>query len=99
MYHLIMKNDVYGMSLFLLLCPYLMGLVRCLAHVINLATQAVIKSHSKSKFYDPSKPDDHIPETSGFIRDVVGLVRAICVKVMVLNQSTEMFSAALISYS
>lgn len=59
-----------------------MILLRCLAHVINLATQAVIKAHSKSKFYDPSKPDDHIPDTSGFSRDAVGLVRAICVKVI-----------------
>ena len=57
-----------------------MILLRCLAHVINLATQAVIKAHLESQFYDPSKPDDHIPDTSGFSRDVVGLVHAICVK-------------------
>ena len=42
----------------------------------------MIKAHSKSKFYDPSKPNDHIPDTSGFSQDVVGLVRAICVKVI-----------------
>ena len=60
----------------------LMILLRCLAHVINLATQAMVKAHSKSKFYNPLKPDDHIPDTSGFLRDTVGLVCAICVKVI-----------------
>ena len=59
-----------------------MILLRCLVHVINLATQAVIKAHSKSKFYDPLKPDDHILDTSGFSWDAVGLVRAICVNVI-----------------
>ena len=65
----------------LLVYPILTALTRCLAHVINLATQAVIKSHSKSKFYDPSKPEDHIPETLAFTWDAVGLVCAICVEV------------------
>jgi len=66
----------------MLIYSLLMILLRCLAHVINLATQAVIKAHSKSKFYDPSKPNDHIPDTSGFSWDAVGLVCAICVKVI-----------------
>jgi hypothetical protein len=66
----------------MLVYSLLMIFLRCLAHVINLATQAVIKAYLKSKFYDPSKPDDHIPDTSGFSRDAVGLVRAICVKVI-----------------
>jgi hypothetical protein len=56
--------------------------LRCLAHVINLATQAVIKAYSKSKFYDPSKPNNHILDTSGFSWDAVGLVHAICIKVI-----------------
>ena len=59
-----------------------MILLRCLANVINLATQAVIKANLKSQFYDPSKPNDHIPDTSGFSRDAVGPVHAICVKVI-----------------
>jgi hypothetical protein len=59
-----------------------MILLRCLAHLINLATQAVIKAHPKSKFYDPLKPDDHMLDASGFLRDTVGLVCAICVKVI-----------------
>jgi hypothetical protein len=54
---------------------------RCLAHCINLATQAVISAHSKSPHYDPQQPDDHIPDTDALKRDAVGLIRAICVKV------------------
>jgi hypothetical protein len=49
----------------------------CLAHVINLATQALISTYSKSPHFDPNKPEAHIPTT----RDEVGLIRAIAVKV------------------
>ena len=52
---------------------------RCLAHIINLATQALILTHSKSKHYDPAEPDADLTGDNG--RDVVGLVRAISVKV------------------
>jgi hypothetical protein len=51
---------------------------RCLAHIINLATQALISTHSKSKHYDPAEPDADLTVDNG--RDVVGLVRAISVK-------------------
>ena len=55
---------------------------RCLAHIINLATQAVISTHSKSKFYNGNPEDDHLPEdVGGAERDEIGIVRAICVKV------------------
>ena len=54
---------------------------RCLAHIINLATQALISKRSQSKFYDPEAPDDHVPDVTAVNRDEVGLVRAICVKV------------------
>jgi len=53
----------------------------CLAHVINLASQALIAAYSKTKFFDPEKPDEHIPDLNMFERDIVGLVRAITVKV------------------
>ena len=49
----------------------------CLAHVINLATQALIGSYSKAPHYDPKDPEAHIPAD----RDEVGLVRSIVVKV------------------
>ena len=55
---------------------------RCLVHIINLATQAVISAHSKSKFYNRNPEDDHVPEDMGGTeRDKIGIVRAICVKV------------------
>jgi hypothetical protein len=53
----------------------------CLAHVINLATQAVLSTYSKTKFFNPEKPEEHDPDLSAVERDVVGLVRAITVKV------------------
>jgi hypothetical protein len=49
----------------------------CLAHVINLATQMLISTYSKSPHFDPKEPDAHIPTS----RDEVGMVRAIVVKV------------------
>jgi hypothetical protein len=52
-----------------------------LAHVINLATQALIKGHSKAKYYTPANPNEHIPDVDAPVRDEVGLVRAIAVKV------------------
>jgi hypothetical protein len=58
----------------------------CLAHVINLATQQLISSYSKSPHFDPHKPNAHIPTT----RDEVGLVRAIVVKVRNLLSSQMM---------
>ncbi|KIL53851.1 hypothetical protein M378DRAFT_19479 [Amanita muscaria Koide BX008] len=54
--------------------------IRCLAHIINLTTQALISKRSQSKFYDPEAPDDHIPDVTARNRDEVGMVRAICVK-------------------
>jgi hypothetical protein len=48
----------------------------CLAHVINLGTQKLIGTYSKSPHFDPKNPDAHVPTS----RDEVGLVRAIVVK-------------------
>ncbi|KAF8801389.1 hypothetical protein BYT27DRAFT_7115084, partial [Phlegmacium glaucopus] len=53
--------------------------INCLAHVINLATQALISTYSKSPHFDPKNPEAHVPTS----RDEVGLVRAIAVKVHV----------------
>jgi len=55
--------------------------VRCLAHVINLATQALIKGYSKAKYYSLSQPDEHIPDVDAYLQDEVGLVCAIAIKV------------------
>ncbi|KAJ7855308.1 hypothetical protein B0H14DRAFT_3449096 [Mycena olivaceomarginata] len=54
--------------------------LRCLAHIVNLATQAVIKTYSTSKCYNPHAPEEHIPDLNEDHRDVLGLVRAIAVK-------------------
>lgn len=66
---------------------------RCLAHVINLATQALLATHSPTKYYDPSKPTEHEPDIDGYLRDEIGLVRAIVVKVSTLCST---FSSSLI---
>jgi hypothetical protein len=57
------------------------SITSCLAHIINLATQAVIAAQSKTKHFNPADPDSHEPEVDTFIRDEVGLIRAITVKV------------------
>ncbi len=53
------------------------SLYSCLAHVINLTTQALIAMYSKSPHFNPKNPEAHIPTS----HDEVGLVRAIVIKV------------------
>ena len=65
----------------LVLCAIAKTLHRCLEHIINLATQALIKAYSKSQYYNPARPDDDLVAMSGKQRDVIGLVRATVVKV------------------
>ncbi len=60
-------------------CNY--SFFRCLAHIINLATQTLISTRSKAKYYSADAEDDHIPDLDAFERDEVGLVRAVTVKV------------------
>jgi hypothetical protein len=56
--------------------------IRCLAHIINLATQSVISACTKSKYYNGNPSDDHMPEDNkDSERDEIGIVRAICIKV------------------
>lgn len=59
--------------------------LRCLAHIINLATQALLTAHSKSKHYDPATPNAElvVERRADDTRDEVGLVRAIAIKVRV----------------
>jgi hypothetical protein len=56
---------------------------RCLAHIINIATQKLISAYSKSSHFDAHEPTAHIPDTSELMRNEIGLVRAISVKVCV----------------
>jgi hypothetical protein len=78
-------NGKSGKSSECLICiaqfPQLTMLCSCLAHVINLATQALISTYSKSPHFDPKHPEAHVPTS----RDEVGLVRAIAVKVCIMT--------------
>ena len=64
-----------------------MFICSCLAHVINLATQALIGTYSKSPHFDPKNPDVHVPTS----RDEVGLIRAIVVKERSSSKRKEMW--------
>ena len=78
----IKRRQIRYVSFTLCSCGSQFTTYRCLAHIINLATQAVISTHSKSKFYDGNPEDNHLPEdVGGAERDEIGIVCAICVKV------------------
>lgn len=64
-----------------MLKTFLIYVARCLAHIINLSTQALIATRSKAKYYNPHELEEHLPDVDAFERDEVGLVRAIVVKV------------------
>jgi hypothetical protein len=64
---------------------------RCLAHIINLATQALISTRSKAKYYNPHNVDEHTLDTDAWERDELGLVRAISVKERSSSQRKELF--------
>ena len=76
---------------------FLLGLIvplSCLTHIINLATQAFLSKYSKSKHFEPEKPDqDLLSETS--CHDEVGLLRTIAAKVNPLEHITSLFTHAL----
>ena len=73
------KWIAFGMyETFISLSPSTCNSPRFLAHIINLTTQALITTHSKSKHYNPAKPDADLIMGNGC--DVVGLVWAISVK-------------------
>ncbi|OBZ65234.1 putative AC transposase [Grifola frondosa] len=63
----------------------------CLAHVINLAMQALIATYSKTPHFDPEKPEAHLNVSSGAYRDEVRLIRAIAVKERSSSKRKEIF--------
>lgn len=69
--------------------------LRCLAHIVNLATQALLNAHSRSHAYDPKNPDADLIATvtraGGAQRDEVGVVRTICVKERSSAKRKEIF--------
>ena len=63
---------------------------RCLKHIINLTTQALLDMYLKSGHYDPAEPDVNLHVTpTGWQRDEVGLIRSIYVKVSLLYARTD----------
>jgi hypothetical protein len=58
---------------------------RCLAHVIHLATRALISTYSKAPYYTPEHPNLTTLQENGH-RDEVGLIRAIAVKASLLSR-------------
>ncbi|KAG6904879.1 hypothetical protein DXG01_006492 [Tephrocybe rancida] len=66
--------------------------IRCLAHVINLATQAVISVYSPAKHFNTAKPEEHEPDTEGEGKhDEVGIIRTVVVKVRSSAKQKEIF--------
>ncbi|KIL69108.1 hypothetical protein M378DRAFT_176096 [Amanita muscaria Koide BX008] len=65
--------------------------LRCLAHIVNLATQALLTAHSKSDHYNPVNPDAALVASRGTQRDEIGLIRAICIKERSSAQRKELF--------
>ncbi|KAF7350175.1 putative AC transposase [Mycena venus] len=65
----------------------------CMAHIINLATQALISTYSKSPHFDPKSPESHVPDTDMSIplRDEIGLVRTIAVKERSSSKRKQIF--------
>lgn len=56
--------------------------IRCLAHVINFAAQALISTYSSANHFDPSAQHDYNPDdVDGDERDEVGLIWATTVEV------------------
>ncbi|KAJ7211844.1 hypothetical protein C8J57DRAFT_1256633 [Mycena rebaudengoi] len=68
--------------------------INCLAHVINLATQKLISTYSKSAHFNTHDPNAHIPDTTCStqgLRDEIGLLRAIAVKERSSAKRKELF--------
>jgi len=65
--------------------------IRCLAHIINLATQALISTQSKTKYFNPHQIKEHLPNTSVADCDELGLICAIVVKERSSSQRKDLF--------
>lgn len=68
------------------ICPYKTWILfsfsnRCMAHVINLATQVFLLQCSSTAHFDPENPKGHELDLFSDFHDVIGLLQAIGVKV------------------
>ena len=52
----------------------------CLAYIINLATQALLRAHSQSKEYNPKYPEAELIMAHSGQHDEIGMIWSICVK-------------------
>jgi len=88
--HLVWGVAIFGANLSCFFLQDTQTVTRCLAHIINLTTQALISTRSKAKYYNPHDVDEHLPDPTGEDRDEVGLVRAIVVKVSILLRNIDL---------
>ena len=64
-------------------------LFRCLAHIVNLATQAVISTRSKSRYYNSNPEDNCLPDDiTAPMHNEISIIRAICIKVCSTSEVT-----------
>jgi len=60
-WNFLQKSNIYGKFYIVSVIQIDINLsIRCLAHVINLATQALINAHSKVKHYNPATFNEHM---------------------------------------
>ena len=78
-------------NIFILYGPALTLPIRCLAHIVNLATQAFLRAHSKSKAYDSKCPNNELIAKWGTQQDEVGTVRTIMVKEQSSAKQNQLF--------
>jgi hypothetical protein len=76
--NIISSDTYYWFSI----CDHLIISCNCLAHIINLATQALISTYSKLPHFDLQNPEAYVPVTY----NEVGLVWAIVIKVHILHK-------------
>lgn len=71
--------------------PHIYLNFRCLGHIINLATQALISTRSRSLYYSANNADLDVPDLGEVVRDELGLIRAITVKARSSSQRKTLF--------
>ncbi|KAG8216552.1 hypothetical protein J3R82DRAFT_6700, partial [Butyriboletus roseoflavus] len=52
----------------------------CLVHIVNLATQALLSAHNKSKAYNSQEPNTSLITHRGTKHDEIGVIHSVCVK-------------------
>ena len=78
-------------NIFILYGPALTLSIRCLAHIVNLATQAFLGAHSKLKAYDPKSPNNKLIAKWGAQQDEVRVVWTIMVKEQSSAKQKQLF--------